>query len=174
MFDFLFPFLQYSGNNKYSGRNKLSGRMFSWWLNKIFKIIFLLPPCKKKEDLHTVFTFRHSLAVLSYAGQYRTPLQPITGFIRGILRGVRYAKSLRVLFLHRRSPSWTTLVLYSRAVFIFNEPTKWASTRPCFLARGGSFKEIELSRLSSAKPATDSWLRFGLASAGYLILGCPR
>ncbi len=47
----------------------------------------------------------------------------ITGFIRGILRGVRYAKSLRVLFLHRRSPSWTTLVLYSRAVFIFNEPT---------------------------------------------------
>jgi hypothetical protein len=48
---------------------------------------------------------------------------PITGFIRGILRGVRYAKSLRVLFLHRRSPSWTTLVLYSRAVFIFNEPT---------------------------------------------------
>ncbi len=46
-----------------------------------------------------------------------------TGFIRGILRGVRYAKSLRVLFLHRRSPSWTTLVLYSRVVFIFNEPT---------------------------------------------------
>jgi hypothetical protein len=45
-----------------------------------------------------------------------------TGFIRGILRGVRYAKSLRVLFLHRRSPSWTTLVLYSRVVFIFNEP----------------------------------------------------
>ncbi len=49
---------------------------------------------------------------------------PITGFIRGILRGVRYAKSLRVLFLHRRSPSWTTLVLYSSVVFIFNEPTK--------------------------------------------------
>ncbi len=47
-----------------------------------------------------------------------------TGFIRGILRGVRYAKSLRVLFLHRRSPSWTTLVLYSRVVFIFNEPTR--------------------------------------------------
>ena len=46
-----------------------------------------------------------------------------TGFIRGILRGVRYAKSLRVLFLHRRSPSWTTLVLYSRVVLIFNEPT---------------------------------------------------
>jgi hypothetical protein len=49
-----------------------------------------------------------------------------TGFIRGILRGVRYAKSLRVLFLHRRSPSWTTLVLYSRVVFIFNEPSKSA------------------------------------------------
>ncbi len=46
-----------------------------------------------------------------------------TGFIRGILRGVRYAKSLRVLFSHRRSPSWTTLVLYSRVVFFFNEPT---------------------------------------------------
>jgi hypothetical protein len=44
------------------------------------------------------------------------------GFIKGILRGVRCTKSLRVLFLHRRSPSWTTLVLYSRAVFIFNEP----------------------------------------------------
>jgi hypothetical protein len=57
-----------------------------------------------------------------------------TGFIRGILRGVRYAKSLRVLFLHRRSPSWTTLVLYSRVVFISNEPTngyvvcKWLFT----------------------------------------------
>jgi hypothetical protein len=45
------------------------------------------------------------------------------GFIKVILRGVRCTKSLRVLFLHRRPPSWTTLVLYSRAVFIFNEPT---------------------------------------------------
>jgi hypothetical protein len=44
------------------------------------------------------------------------------GFIKGILRGVRCTKSLRVLFLNRRPPSWTTLVLYSRAVFIFNEP----------------------------------------------------
>jgi hypothetical protein len=44
------------------------------------------------------------------------------GFIKDILRGVRCTKSLRVLFLHRRPPSWTTLVLYSRAVFIFNEP----------------------------------------------------
>ncbi len=54
-------------------------------------------------------------------------LQSNTGFIRGILRGVRYAKSLRVLFLHRRSPSWTTLVLYSRVVFIFNEATNRVS-----------------------------------------------
>ncbi len=46
----------------------------------------------------------------------------IGGFIKGILRGVRCTKSFRVLFLHRRPPSWTTLVLYSRAVFIFNEP----------------------------------------------------
>jgi hypothetical protein len=46
----------------------------------------------------------------------------IGGFIKGILRGVRCTKSLRVLFLHRWTPSWTTLVLYSRAVFIFNEP----------------------------------------------------
>jgi hypothetical protein len=44
------------------------------------------------------------------------------GFTKGILRGVRCTKSLRVLFLHRRPPSWTTLVLYSRAAFIFNEP----------------------------------------------------
>ncbi len=51
-----------------------------------------------------------------------TLLPCIGGFIKGILRGVRCTKSLRVLFLHRRPPSWTTLVLYSRAVFIFNEP----------------------------------------------------
>ncbi len=49
------------------------------------------------------------------------------GFIKGILRGVRCTKSLRVLFLHRRPPSRTTRVLYSRAVFFFNEPayTPW-------------------------------------------------
>jgi hypothetical protein len=55
---------------------------------------------------------------------FLTILQGATGFIRGILRGVRYAKSLRVLFSHRRSPSRTTLVLYSRVVFFFNEPTR--------------------------------------------------
>ncbi len=56
------------------------------------------------------------------------------GFINGILRGVRCTKSLRVLFLHRRPPSWTTLVLYSRAVFIFNEPAQSPmSCRRCSL-----------------------------------------
>ncbi len=49
-------------------------------------------------------------------------LMNIGRFIKGILRGVRCTKSLKVLFLYRRPPSWTTLVLYSRAVFIFNEP----------------------------------------------------
>jgi hypothetical protein len=53
---------------------------------------------------------------------YIAPSLQYGGFIKGILRGVRCTKSLRVLFLHRRPPSWTTLVLYSRAVFIFNEP----------------------------------------------------
>jgi hypothetical protein len=52
----------------------------------------------------------------------RFDYDPYGGFIKGILRGVRCTKLLRVLFLHRRPPSWTTLVLYSRAVFIFNEP----------------------------------------------------
>ncbi len=65
------------------------------------------------------------MIILKKKGEYGCvhPIEKYTGFIRGILRGVRYAKSLRVLFLHRRSPSWTTLVLYSRAVFFFNEPT---------------------------------------------------
>ncbi len=58
-----------------------------------------------------------------------------TGFIRGILKGVRYAKSL--LFLHRRSPSWTTLVLYSRVVFIFNEPTIKVHTKKNWENVGG-------------------------------------
>ncbi len=54
--------------------------------------------------------------------RFSTRLETCGGFIKGILRGVRCTKSLRVLFLHRRPPSWTTLVLYTRAVFIFNEP----------------------------------------------------
>jgi hypothetical protein len=85
------------------------------------------------------FQGTNSARLCSLAGRYENPIPPrclapidflkipalatYTGFIRGILRGVRCTKSLRVLFLHRRSPSWTTLVLYSRAVFIFNEPT---------------------------------------------------
>ncbi len=56
--------------------------------------------------------------------------QPGGGFIKGILRGVRCTKSLIVLFLHRRPPSWTTLVLYSRAVFIFNEPALGRKYKP--------------------------------------------
>jgi hypothetical protein len=56
----------------------------------------------------------------------------IGGFIKGILRGVRCTKSLRVLFLHRRPPSRTTLVLYSKVVFIFNEPAYcFANARQC-------------------------------------------
>ena len=52
------------------------------------------------------------------------------GFIKGILRGVRCTKSKRVLFLNRWPPSWTTLVLYSRAVFIFNEPAYFLVLQP--------------------------------------------
>jgi hypothetical protein len=73
-------------------------------------------------------------------------VQVCTGFIRGILRGVRYAKSLRVLFLHRWSPSWTTLVLYSRVVFIFNEPTARLTVENmgplAFDVGGNSFKRL--------------------------------
>jgi hypothetical protein len=65
-------------------------------------------------------------------GQFSTPFGSVTsttsgGFIKGILRGVRCTKSLRVLFLHRRTPSWTTLVLYSRVVFICYEPASGLS-----------------------------------------------
>ncbi len=60
----------------------------------------------------------------------RHPNHTFGGFIKGILRGVRCTKSLRVLFLHRRPPSWTTLVLYSRAVFIFNEPAFYHMLSP--------------------------------------------
>ncbi len=63
-----------------------------------------------------VIRFSKLLSVATYASCLCSG-----GFIKGILRGVRCTKSLRVLFLHRPPPSWTTLVLYSRAVFIFNE-----------------------------------------------------
>ncbi len=68
----------------------------------------------------------------------------VTGFIRGILRGVRYAKSLRVLFSHRRSPSWTTLVLYSRVVFFFNEPTNWVIRSTVCSPRGQGARGVLL------------------------------
>ncbi len=67
---------------------------------------------------------KSTLNDLAYLTPLRIPLMnPVLesillttgGFIKGILRGVRCTKSLRVLFLHRRPPSWTTLVLYSRA-----------------------------------------------------------
>ncbi len=62
--------------------------------------------------------------------------QTLGGFIKCILRGVRCTKSLRVLFLHRRPPSWTTLVLYSRAVFILNEPAYCGTLGTlCYLCR---------------------------------------
>jgi hypothetical protein len=64
--------------------------------------------------------FLGSIKRLKIRAQYTA--RRTDGFIEGILRWVRCTKSLRVLFLHRRPPSWTTLVLYSRAVFIFNEP----------------------------------------------------
>jgi hypothetical protein len=97
----------------------------------------------------------------------------ITGFIRGILRGIRYAKSLRVLFLHRRSPSWTTLVLYSRVVFIFNEPTiyilyhrrhrldGWPWSAPCSAQQkemcGGHDLFCNGTLQGQAAPANGAW-----------------
>ncbi len=92
-----------------------------WSRQKIFYRIGNTPSNETNETLHTVCTYG--------------------GFIKGILRGVRCTKSLRALFLHRRPPSWTTLVLYSRAVFIFNEPAfrnctvkpviiRWSACRP--------------------------------------------
>ncbi len=44
------------------------------------------------------------------------------GFARVILKWVRWTISFRVLYLHRRSPLWTTPVLYSRVLSICNEP----------------------------------------------------
>ncbi len=63
-------------------------------------------------------------------------LLPFGGFIKGILREVRCTKSVRVLFLHRRPPSRTTLVLYSRVVFIFNEPAFFMNLSPCHINCG--------------------------------------
>ncbi len=81
------------------------------------------------------------------------------GFIKGILRGVRCTKSLRVLFLHRRPSSWTTLVLNSRAVFIFNEPAYWLRPRnspppPAFgLIIRGRYWSAKIDDISLLPPA---------------------
>jgi hypothetical protein len=82
------------------------------------------------EDVHSIYGDMQTLINEYFGIAYRKRSAMLTmysvhiygGFIKGILRGVRCTKSLRVLFLHRRPPSWTTLVLYSRALFIFNEP----------------------------------------------------
>jgi hypothetical protein len=87
---------------------------------------------------------------------FSRPREIFGGFIKGILRGVRCTKSLRVLFLHRRPPSWTTLVLYSRAVFIFNEPAfyrvillqlleLWSNEK--YLLISGNNKNVTISEL---------------------------
>ncbi len=47
----------------------------------------------------------------------------------GLTSAAQSIQSLGVLFAHRRSPSWTTLVLYSRVVFFFNEPTNGEDRR---------------------------------------------
>jgi hypothetical protein len=86
----------------------------AWWANQ--SSVHLLYDHLARGSMTVIITFIRYEKYVHVTTTY-------TGFIRGILRGVRYAKLLRVLFLHRRSPSWTTLVLYSRAVFIFNEPT---------------------------------------------------
>ncbi len=90
------------------------------------KIELLWDTCSLRNVTLKIFKFFKSVQKKNSFSSARTGWETVTGFIRGILRGVRYAKSLRVLFLHRRSPSWTTLVLYSRVVFIFNEPTKFS------------------------------------------------
>jgi hypothetical protein len=79
---------------------------------------------------YTSSSFVSSFNSLAYTGSAwhtfhslsspRTTCYSVGGFIKGILRGVRCTKSLRVLFLHRRPPSWTKLVLYLRAVHVYN------------------------------------------------------
>jgi hypothetical protein len=81
---------------------------------------------ENNENENSIFRIFYALDAKIYIinRQYQTSVGTTStgGFIKGILIGVRCTKSLRVLFLHRRPPSGTTLVLYSRAVFIFNEP----------------------------------------------------
>jgi hypothetical protein len=53
---------------------------------------------------------------------YLLGLKSIKTLMAGSLKVFLEGSGVLNLFLHRRPPSWTTLVLYSRAVFIFNEP----------------------------------------------------
>jgi hypothetical protein len=74
-----------------------------------------------------VHYFNLSIPIAQQAGQAVVQVAcflVLAGSLKVFLEGSghRCTKSLRVLFLHRRPPSLTTLVLYSRAVFIFNEP----------------------------------------------------
>ncbi len=91
---------------------------------KILNIWELIPGLLERlANLDSILNYQNTPAVIECRLRLSALLQLyiLGGFIRGILRGVRCTKSLGVLFLHRRPPSWTTLVLYSRAVFIFNE-----------------------------------------------------
>ncbi len=95
------------------------------------------------QFLGSRFMKRH-LQIIVRTEYLFTPSLTCGGFIKGILRGVRCTKSLRVLFLHRRPPSWTTLILYSRAVFIFNEP---------------AYEQIHIhTNQSPSHPKSISWL----------------
>ncbi len=91
---------------------------FAWTIHIYFLITqpgrSIVHPGHTSERMEAAEYFMSTYIVLHYS--------TTGGFIKAILRGVRCTKSLRVLFLHRWPPSWTTLVLYSRAVFIFNEP----------------------------------------------------
>ncbi len=119
----------FSGNKIHSTiKESMRLKVYCSWVQQHFFASIIEPPPTQKNFRIYIACKRYNSKVNGAGGgvgllgppEY---LDTITGFIRGILRGVRYAKSLRVLFLHRRSPSWTSLVLYSRAVFIFNEPT---------------------------------------------------
>jgi hypothetical protein len=106
------------------GGDCLNHRMIAEWGKRSFISIILnrahVKISYKKHILTSHYTVR-CVPRSYWIGRILT-VENYGGFIKGFLRGVRCTKSLRVLFLHRRPPSWTTLVLYSRAVFIFNEP----------------------------------------------------
>ncbi len=84
-----------------------------------------------RENLYYTEFLKYTYMCMYIVHTYKE--KTIGGFIKGILRGVRCTKSLRVLFLHRRPPSWTTLtlycIMYSRAIFILNEPASYGTVR---------------------------------------------